>query len=317
MATASQTSITTNVRAAGRSDPERWHRLRLRFAWLVSITLVLWLVIYGFAYYRLDLAGRASSPYHAALRPSGTVGLRLGMLGAVLFVGLFLYPIRKRWPWLNRIGTTRHWLDFHVLLGIVAPLVVTFHSSFKLAGIAGVAYWIMIAVALSGFIGRYLYAQIPRTLNTAELSLNDMESLANRLAVQLQAQAVLTPEDIAPLLKLPSREEVAKMSIGVALWSILRLDLARPLLVSRLRRKFLSPGGKLATVGGLLPSNHRELEGVISACRGWSWISAKMLFLTRILSLFHLWHVVHRPFSYSFAVLVLIHIGVVVLLGYF
>jgi hypothetical protein len=317
MATASQTSITTHARAAKRSNTERWHRLRLRFAWLVSISFVLWLVIYGFPYYRLDLAGRASSAYHAALRPSGAVGLRLGMLGAVLFLGLFLYPIRKRWPWLNRIGTTRHWLDFHVLLGIVAPLVVTFHSSFKLGGIAGAAYWIMIAVALSGFVGRYLYAQIPRSLNTAELSLKEMESMAGRLTAQLQEQAILTPEELAPLLQLPSREAVARMSILMALGSILRLDLARPLLVSRLRRKSLSSFGKLATLGGLLPSNHRELEGVISACRGWSWISAKMLFLARIHSLFHLWHVVHRPFSYSFAVLVLIHIAVVVLLGYF
>ena len=317
MATASQTSITANARAAGPSDPERWHRLRLRFAWLVSISFVLWLITYGFTYYRLDLAGRASSPHHAALRPSGTVGLRLGMLGAVLFLGLFLYPIRKRWPWLNRIGTTRHWLDFHVLLGIVAPLVVTFHSSFKLAGIAGVAYWIMIAVALSGFVGRYLYAQIPRSLNTAELSLNDMASMSSRLTAQLQGQAVLTPEELAPLLRLPSREEVSRMSIFMALWTILRLDLARPLRVGRLRRKSLSPFGMLTTVGGLLRSDHRELEEVISVCRGWSWISAKMLFLTRIHSLFHLWHVIHRPFSYSFAALVLIHIGVVVLLGYF
>jgi len=317
MATASETTITAGGQAARRPDPERWHRLRLRFAWLVSIGLVLWLAGYGFSYYRLDLAGRASSPYHAALRPSGTVGLRLGMLGAVLFLGLFLYPVRKRWPWLNRIGTTRHWLDFHVLLGIVAPVVVTFHSSFKLAGIAGVAYWIMIAVAVSGFVGRYLYAQIPRSLNTAELSLKDMETEAQRLTAQLQQQAVLAPDELAPLLRLPSREEVERMSIVVALWTIFRLDLARPLLVSRLRRKSLSRFGKLATVGGLLPSNHQELEGAISACRGWSWMSAKMLFLSRIHSLFHLWHVVHRPFSYSFAALVLVHIGVVVLLGYF
>jgi hypothetical protein len=176
MATASQTSITPRARAGVHSDPERGHRLRLQFAWVVSISLVLWLAVYGFPYYWLDLAGRADSPLHAALRPSGTIGLRLGMLATVLFVGLFLYPVRKRWPWLNRIGTTRHWLDFHVLLGIIAPLVVTFHSSFKLAGIAGIAYWIMIAVALSGFVGRYLYAHIPLSLNTAELSLNEMES---------------------------------------------------------------------------------------------------------------------------------------------
>ena len=92
------------------------------------------------------------------------------MLGVTLFCFLFLYPIRKKWPWLGRIGKTKHWLDFHVLLGITAPVVVTLHSSFKLRGIAGVAYWIMMAVSISGFIGRYLYAQIPRSLSATEMS---------------------------------------------------------------------------------------------------------------------------------------------------
>ena len=78
------------------------------------------------------------------------------MLGIALYAVLFLYPIRKRWRWLGSIGKTRHWLDFHVLVGITAPILITFHASFKLRGLAGMAYWIMMAVALSGFIGRYM-----------------------------------------------------------------------------------------------------------------------------------------------------------------
>jgi hypothetical protein len=42
-----------------------------------------------------------------------------------------------------------------------------------------------------------------------------------------------------------------------------------------------------------------------------------MAFLERVQQVFHLWHVVHRPFSYSFVALVAIHITVVLLLGYF
>jgi hypothetical protein len=317
MATASHTSILSRAEVKPLADKDRGHRLRLRFTWLAAISFLLAIAIYGFPYYQLDMMERAHSPYHAMLRPSGAVGLRLGMLAVVLFLGLFLYPIRKHWPWLARIGSTKNWLDFHILLGITAPVVVTFHSSFKFAGLAGVAYWIMVAVALSGFIGRYLYAQIPRSLNTAELSFNDMESAANELTLQVQGQAILTAEDIAPLLKLPSREQVARMSIMSALWTILRLDLSRPFLVSRLRRKSLTPFEILRTVGGLLRSKNYELEGAIAACRSRSWISAKMLFLTRIQELFHLWHVVHRPFSYSFAGLIVVHIGVVALMGYF
>jgi len=74
---------------------------------------------------------------------------------------------------------------------------------------------------------------------------------------------------------------------------------------------------KVWTLGGLFSSRHRQIETVIAAARKQSWISSKMLFLRRIQEMFHLWHVVHRPFSYSFAVLVVIHVVLAVSLGYF
>lgn len=300
-----------------RFDAEWRHHARLYLAWAAMVLLILLVAYFGFPYYRLGLMQRAYSPLRPAFRPSGTVGLRLGIFGLGLFLLLFLYPIRKRWPWLGKIGKTKHWLDFHVLLGISAPIIITLHSSFKLGGLAGVAYWIMVAVALSGFVGRYLYAQIPRSLSTAELSLKEIQSMSAQLAQQVEAQATLRPEDLAPLLRLPKQEEVEQLSVLAALWLMARLDIARPFQVSRLRRRSLSAAGIVLTLGGLLPSRQRHLEGVIKAVRTQSWLSAKMLFLKRIHEVFHLWHVIHRPFSYSFAVLVVTHIAVALLLGYY
>jgi len=42
-----------------------------------------------------------------------------------------------------------------------------------------------------------------------------------------------------------------------------------------------------------------------------------VLFLSRSQKVFHLWHIVHKPFSYAFAVLALLHIGLQFMLGYF
>ena len=105
---------------------------------------------------------RPFSPKHHMLRPSGPIGLYLGFMGVALFLGIFLYPIRKHWAWLRQIGNTRHWLDIHVLMGLTAPFIIAFHSTLKFKGIAGMAFWIMFAVSVSGVVGRYLYAQIPR-----------------------------------------------------------------------------------------------------------------------------------------------------------
>jgi len=316
--TPSQTLLQrTGSTATASRDSEYRHRQLLKLSTLTAIMIILVIALYGLDYYRLDIPNRSYHSKHFDLRPTGRIGLRLGMLGAILFCGLFLYPIRKRWSWLGRIGITRHWLDFHVLLGITAPIIITFHSSFKFRGLAGVAYWIMIAVALSGFVGRYFYAQLPRSLNAAELSLKEMRDISQTLWQELEGQKLFAWLQLSPLFELPTREAVGKMSLGQALLSMVLLDLRRPFLVSALRRRAMNSRELLFSLGGFLPSQNPRLEGVIEMARKQAWIMAKVSFLSKTHQVFHLWHVVHRPFSYSFAVLMLVHIVVALMMGYF
>jgi hypothetical protein len=291
-------------------------RVLLIGGYCLAGTLFLALSLYGFDYYPLGAAQRPLSPKYDLLKPSGAIGLKLGILGLAMFFAIFLYPIRKRWKWLSRQGSARNWLDAHVLLGLTAPLVIAFHASFKFRGIAGMAFWIMAAVALSGVVGRYLYAQIPRSLSTAELSLKESQELQEKLTRQLAVQRLISPAQLRPLFRLPSPQRVNELPALVALVYMLMLDLARPFHVARLRQRALGWGGVFSTLGGLLPSSHAEVEGVIHIAREQAALSKRILFLSRSQQVFHLWHVVHRPFSYSFAVLACIHIGVVLLLGY-
>ena len=185
------------------------------------------------------------------------------MLGFGLYCVLFLYPLRKRVKWLGKIGKARHWHDFHVLIGILAPILITLHASFKLAGVAGVSYWIMIAVALSGFVGRYIYAQIPRSLNAVELTMGELSSQVTELTAQLARQNLFQPGDLASLLRVPTPDEVRAMTLGQMLWAILRCDLARPILIARLRRRVLRGWRLITTLGGLLASNQADLEKIL------------------------------------------------------
>ena len=99
--------------------------------------------------------------------------------------------------------------------------------------------------------------------------------------------------------------------------SIVLLDLQRPLLVSALRRRAMKSKELLFSLGGFLPSQNPKLEGAIEMARKQAWMMAKVSFLSKTQQVFHLWHVVHRPFSYSFAVLMLVHIVVAIMMGYF
>lgn len=313
------TSILTSParpRAVHVSRPDSAHRLRLTIGYVIAICSLLALTIYGWDYYTLSAAERPFSPKHALLRPSGTIGLKLGFLGMFVFFAIFLYPLRKRWPWLMKQGNTRHWLDIHVLLGLAAPFIIAFHSSFKFQGFAGIAFWIMAAVSASGVVGRYLYSQIPRSLNAAQLSHKETQELQAQLSAQLAEQRLLPQADLRVMLRLPSPQTVEKLPIVIAIVYMMILDVVRVFRVARLRRHALSGVETLTTIGGLLPTRHLELERAIDTAQQEAALAKRILFLSRSEKVFHLWHVVHKPFSYTFAVLALIHIGLVMMMGY-
>lgn len=103
----------------------------------------------------------------------------------------------------------------------------------------------------------------------------------------------------------------------VALVYMMFLDVARVFRIAAIRRHALPFGQKLTTFAGFLPTNNSSLERAIAVAREEASLAKRVLFLSRSQQVFHLWHVVHKPFSYSFAVLALIHIAVVMMMGYF
>src|SRR5215469_14071013 len=314
-------SATATIAVAEQTKPaidtERGHRLRMRLLYVLAIATNLAIFIYGFDYYKLSAIDRPFSPKHHLLRPSGPIGLYLGFMGVALFVGIFLYPIRKHWAWLGQIGKTRHWLDIHVLMGLTAPFIIAFHSTLKFRGIAGMAFWIMFAVSVSGVVGRYLYAQIPRRVTTVELSMKELQELQESLSRQLASQRLLPEAVLRELLRMPNAATVNRLPIFIALPYMMILDIVRMFGVARLRRHAVSTGEIFTTFFGFLRTQHRDLEKAIHAAAEEAALSKRLLFLSRSQKVFHLWHVIHKPFSYAFAVLAMLHIGLQFVLGYF
>lgn len=295
-----------------------FHRAKLLVAATLMLIIIAGTFAYGLDYYRMSAEERVFSEKHLELRPSGSIGLKLGMFGLGLFFCLFAYPVRKRWKWLQRFGKTKNWLDFHILLGISVPLIITLHSSFKFQGLAGVAYWIMMAVAASGFVGRYVYAQIPKSLNETALTLDEIEKLSASAREELSRQRIIPRHLLERVLTAPDAERVAQLSMLGALGAMLWRDLRRPFQTAALRRAAAGSFGENAmTLFGLFPSSNSELEDVVGLVRRQSRLVTKVAFLGRANQIFQLWHVVHRPFSYSFAVLAGVHITLVMLMGYF
>ena len=304
--------------AAARRDKskELGHRVRVIVASAASVLLLASLAIYGASYYLLPLDQRPYSDKYQLLKPSGTIGINLGVLGTVLFFIIFLYALRKVIPWLGRFGTAKHWMDFHVIAGVTAPFIIAFHASFKFQGIAGFAFWIMVSVALSGVIGRYLYAQIPRSLSAAELSLNDLQLSESELTEALFGQSIYSAEQLNRVLHVPSPEHIRQIGPLLAIGEMIALDVRLPFQVAGLRRATSGFGARLRTAGGLFSSGNAEVEDVVRLVRQKASLSKRVVFLDQSQKVFHLWHVIHRPFSYAFAVLAVFHIAVAMGFGF-
>jgi len=102
---------------------------------------------------------------YGMINPEEGLGYWLGIAGGSMMLMLLLYPLRKRIKMLRFIGSTNHWFRAHMILGMLGPLLVLYHSNFQLGSFnSRVALYCMLLVAGSGIVGRHIYAHIHRGL---------------------------------------------------------------------------------------------------------------------------------------------------------
>jgi hypothetical protein len=117
---------------------------------------------------------------HGIPGPSSLVGYGLASAGFVLMLGTeVLYSLRKRMHGFN-FGPMQTWLRWHVFTGLVGPYLVLLHSGGKFHGLAGVLALVTVFVVVSGFIGRYLYTAVPRTLEGIEAAIPEDQTARAR-----------------------------------------------------------------------------------------------------------------------------------------
>lgn len=305
-----------NPAAQKAAAAERRHRVWIFLSYTVCLALLASIAFYGWQYYLLSPGERPYSPLHRQLRPSGLYGINMGVLGVAMFAVLFFYPLRKRIPWLARRGNAQHWLDFHIVLGLTGPALIAFHASFKFHGVAGMAFWLMLAVAISGLVGRYLYAQVPASIHSAETSMRELNEQQDAYNSDALLSRRFDPAQLFAAFHVPSAAEVKRMSLLGSLLRMAWFDVTRPAHIAALRRSALHGASLWLTLGGWLSSRDTELESILRSAIRKASLAKRIVFLSRAQQTLLLWHVVHRPFSYSFLVLAIIHITIAMGLGF-
>jgi hypothetical protein len=279
------------------------NRFFLAFLYLITIVTFGLLLAKGYDYYRLPTEQRPHHALHEQWKPSGVIGHGVGIVGSALMLILLTYSIRKRFQFALRWGHIRWWLNYHIWMGITGPLLVLLHTTFKFGGIVSISFWSMVAVALSGVLGRYIYLQIPHAVDGQELSDAELAAMDAALQARLREQYKLSDEVVAKLgrVGIPQRQQ----GWG-ALWSVFVIDLT---MIFRMRQT-----RRVLTDGSTIP--HHEISSALKLVKQRAKLRRRMVLLTSARELLHHWHIIHRPFALVMLLIMTVHVIITVLFGY-
>ena len=258
----------------------------------------------GYPYYKISLEERFFHPDNTMLKPSGIIGHGLGIVGSLfILLGVFLYMIRKRYRIFSRIGILKHWLEFHIFLCTLGPIMVLFHTSFKFGGIVAISFWSMVAVFMSGIIGRFIYIQIPRSIEGRELSLSEVRNMKTDIGEIIINSIHLDAESYNVIA-----DSIKK-----------KIELFHRNFFVRSFRKYVDDLRTIRNVKAVLRKNdlskeqHKQVLGLV---RNDISLNRRIERLVMMQNIFKYWHVAHLPFALVMLVIMVIHVGVTIVFGY-
>jgi thioredoxin reductase len=160
----------------------------LQRALTIGLVLTLGALCWALAhadYYLLPLPMRPTHADHAWLRPGMGFGLGMGIACAGLIVLNLLYLLRRNARPALQVGSLKAWMTSHVATGILALLCATLHAAMApRASTAGHAWQALVVLLVTGAIGRYVYAAVPRAANGRELDLFELKQRLGRMAAE-------------------------------------------------------------------------------------------------------------------------------------
>jgi hypothetical protein len=263
--------------------------------------------VVGARYYLEPMAARVRNPLHPWLKPSGYIGQSAGLLALALFLFLWLYPLRKKFRWLAFTGAIARWLDAHVLAALGLPLLVAVHAAWRFGGVIGLGFWSMMVVWLSGLVGRYLYARIPRSRAGVELTREEIAARRAALLVQISQHSGLDHATIDTALQ-PAVASARRKGIWGTLTRMIADDFARWAAERRLRKAWQARGRR----GSM---DRTAVHLVLRFVREEVKLAQRVRMLDATHAVFRYWHVFHRPLAIAALLAVVIHVAVVVALG--
>ncbi len=233
--------------------------------------------------------------YHLNLSPIPGYPLSyfLGWLGFGVMLTMNLYTLRKRFNVFRGLGKLSSWLEFHIFCGILGPILIVFHSNFKISGLVSISFWSMVIASTSGIVGRYFYIQ---TLKKKEELKKNVASLKSKFVQQHRES--FSDEKFEEIFKYANNAAGVKENISNPL-SVFIFSLK-----SDIELLFTNPGKAF----GLNKQDGNSLKEIGVESR-------RILLLEPFNQLLGYWHSFHLPFAFFMYIVAVIHIITALLFG--
>jgi hypothetical protein len=274
-------------------------RLHWPLLWTLVVTMV---VVWG---------SRAHLEHY--ITPQRGVGYWLGIVGGSMMILLLLYSARKRYRWLRVFGGIPAWFEFHMVLGVVGPLLIVFHANFKLGATnSNVALISMLLVAGSGVVGRYIYTRLHARMDGTEDTLEQMKAVGERLRSRSRFSEFMPGlvdviERVELRLITPPKGRVARLlhlSTGAVRMAMARHIVRREIKLALAKKLHVSP-----RIDSLLG---RHSDGISMAARNYAYRrleAGRRIQEYRLYArLFSFWHVLHIPLFFMLLIAGIVHV---------
>jgi hypothetical protein len=268
---------------------QRQRKSHLRWPLIWSLVVAL-LLLWGF-----------NAHLERYITPDRGLGYALGITGASMMLLLLLYSARKRWSWLRWLGSMPTVFRSHMVLGVVGPLLVLFHTNFHLGSTnSNVALFSMLLVAASGVVGRYIYTRINSQLDGRQVSLEQLQTMAQRLRSEATELAcipgILDAIDSAErqLIDRPGSRAARALSAFTAGF---RVSVAR----GRLNRLITQSVPQLSHDPQLIEMLRSYAEERLEMAR-------RVAEYSTYARLFSYWHVLHIPLFFTLLFAAVVHV---------
>jgi hypothetical protein len=236
--------------------------------------------------------------------PRSNFGFYLGVVGSLMMLAMLLYPLRKHVRFMQRWGALKHWFRWHMIMGIVGPTLVLFHSTFHLRSTnATVALFSMLGVVISGIIGRFIYTKIHYGLYGRRATLEKIQAEFAGHSNDAKSRLHFAPRVEQWLQSFERDSMQLDRSFTSHLFSPLTIGLKRSILAFRCARELRRT---------LKTERHPEFRG--GASEAIHLTSSYLRECERVAQFstyerfFSLWHMLHVPLIYILAACTIFHI---------